>query len=88
MKEFTFYNPTRIEFGSGKEDTIGAHIASAGARKPDAKRPCSLSGELNLYKEMSVLNKKVLSLIQDVAGCNHMSPAEAVEWLDTHLLIR
>lgn len=32
MKEFTFYNPTRIEFGSGKEDTIGAHIASAGAR--------------------------------------------------------
>ncbi|CAD7564502.1 iron-containing alcohol dehydrogenase [Escherichia coli] len=33
MKEFTFYNPTRIEFGSGKEDTIGVHIASAGARK-------------------------------------------------------
>lgn len=33
MKEFTFYNPTRIEFGSGKKDTIGAHIASAGARK-------------------------------------------------------
>ncbi|HAS1039514.1 TPA: iron-containing alcohol dehydrogenase [Enterobacter cloacae] len=33
MKEFTFYNPTRIEFGSGKEDTIGAHIASTGARK-------------------------------------------------------
>ena len=33
MKEFTFYNPTRIEFGSGKEDTIGTHIASAGARK-------------------------------------------------------
>ncbi len=33
MKEFTFYNPTRIEFGSGKENTIGAHIASAGARK-------------------------------------------------------
>lgn len=55
---------------------------------PDAKRPCSLSGELNLYKEMSVLNKKVLSQIQDEAGCNHMSPAEAVEWLDTHLLIR
>ncbi|HHT0888833.1 TPA: NAD(P)H-dependent oxidoreductase [Klebsiella variicola subsp. variicola] len=25
---------------------------------PDAKRPCSLSGVLNLYKEMSVLNKK------------------------------
>lgn len=33
MKDFTFYNPTRIEFGSGKEDTIGAYIASAGARK-------------------------------------------------------
>ncbi|MDR9963566.1 hypothetical protein KIF59_02645 [Enterobacter cloacae subsp. cloacae] len=25
-KDFTFYNPTRIEFGSGKEDTIGAYI--------------------------------------------------------------
>ncbi|CTQ11316.1 hypothetical protein BN1200_350229 [Klebsiella variicola] len=35
-----------------------------------------------------MLNKKVLSQIQDEAGCNHMSPAEAVEWLDTHLLIR
>lgn len=33
MKEFTFYNPTRIEFGSGKEETIGAHIANVGARK-------------------------------------------------------
>lgn len=33
MKDFTFYNPTRIEFGSGKEDTIGAYIASAGVRK-------------------------------------------------------
>lgn len=33
MKEFTFYNPTRIEFGSGKEATIGAHMVSAGARK-------------------------------------------------------
>jgi len=33
VKEFTFYNPTRIEFGSGKEETIGAHIASTGARK-------------------------------------------------------
>lgn len=31
-----------------------------------------------------MLNKKILSLIQDVSGCNHMSPAEAVEWLDTH----
>lgn len=33
MKDFTFYNPTRIEFGSGKEDIIGAYIASAGVRK-------------------------------------------------------
>ena len=28
-----------------------------------------------------MLNKKFLSLIQDVAGCNHMSPAEAVDGL-------
>ncbi|GKK30238.1 hypothetical protein [Klebsiella variicola] len=62
--------------------------AAISKEKSHIRTPCSLSGELNLYKEMSVLNKKVLSLIQDVAGCNHMSPAEAVEWLDTHLLIR
>ena len=69
--------------GESCESFVGEGICT-----PDAKRPCSLSGELNLYKEMSVLNKKVLSQIQDEAGCNHMSPAEAVEWLDTHLLIR
>jgi NADP-dependent alcohol dehydrogenase len=28
MNPFTYYNPTRIEFGSGKETTIGAHLAS------------------------------------------------------------
>lgn len=31
-----------------------------------------------------MLNNKILSLIQDVAGRNNMSPAEAVEWLNTH----
>jgi hypothetical protein len=27
MKDFTFYNPTRIEFGRGKEENIGKYIA-------------------------------------------------------------
>ncbi|MCX2192005.1 hypothetical protein LD112_04255 [Pantoea agglomerans] len=31
-----------------------------------------------------MLDKKVLSLIQDVAGSGNMSPAEVAEWLDTH----
>ncbi|HBZ1411365.1 TPA: hypothetical protein MJE55_26830 [Klebsiella pneumoniae] len=31
-----------------------------------------------------MLNNKILSLIQDVAGRNNMSPAEAAEWLNTH----
>lgn len=31
-----------------------------------------------------MLNKKVLSQIQDVAGSGNMSPAEIAEWLDTH----
>ncbi|MBV6848785.1 iron-containing alcohol dehydrogenase [Xanthomonas euvesicatoria] len=33
MNPFTFYNPTRIEFGSGKEALIGEHLHSHGVRK-------------------------------------------------------
>ena len=27
MKDFTFYNPTRIEFGKEKEDNIGQYVS-------------------------------------------------------------
>lgn len=30
MKDFTFYNPTRIEFGKGKEENIGQYISEYG----------------------------------------------------------
>lgn len=33
MNPFTFYNPTRIEFGSGKEASIGEHLQRHGVRK-------------------------------------------------------
>jgi alcohol dehydrogenase YqhD (iron-dependent ADH family) len=33
MKEFTFYNPTRIEFGKGKEAHIGRYIKEFGLKK-------------------------------------------------------
>ena len=33
MENFTFFNPTRIEFGTGKEQTIGQHLAAHGIRK-------------------------------------------------------
>jgi alcohol dehydrogenase YqhD (iron-dependent ADH family) len=33
MENFTFHNPTQIEFGSGKEATIGEHLAKHGVRK-------------------------------------------------------
>ncbi len=33
MKDFTFYNPTRIEFGQGKEKNIGQYIAEYGLKK-------------------------------------------------------
>lgn len=33
MKDFTFYNPTRIEFGRGKEEAIGQYIAEYGVKK-------------------------------------------------------
>lgn len=33
MKAFTYYNPTRIEFGHGKEEKIGKYIASFGVTK-------------------------------------------------------
>ena len=33
MKNFTFYNPTRIEFGKGKEENIGQYISEYGVSK-------------------------------------------------------
>ena len=30
MRDFTFYNPTRIEFGKGKENNIGEYVQSFG----------------------------------------------------------
>ena len=33
MKDFTYYNPTRIEFGKGKEDNIGKYISEYGVTK-------------------------------------------------------
>lgn len=33
MKAFTYYNPTRIEFGKGKEENIGKYISEYGIKK-------------------------------------------------------
>lgn len=33
MENFTFYNPTTIEFGTDKEQTIGQHLAAHGIKK-------------------------------------------------------
>jgi len=33
MENFTYFNPTTIEFGTGKEQTIGQHLADHGIRK-------------------------------------------------------
>ena len=33
MQNFTFFNPTRIEFGTGKEALIGQHLAEHGIKK-------------------------------------------------------
>ena len=33
MKDFTYYNPTRIEFGKGKEEKIGQFISEYGLKK-------------------------------------------------------
>lgn len=33
MFPFSFYNPTRIEFGVGKERQIGAYMSEFGAKK-------------------------------------------------------
>ncbi len=33
MESFSYYNPTRIEFGPGKEATIGEHLARHGVKK-------------------------------------------------------
>lgn len=33
MKNFSYYNPTRIEFGKGKEENIGEYISQYGVKK-------------------------------------------------------
>ncbi len=33
MENFSFFNPTRIEFGTGKEQSIGQHLAEHGIKK-------------------------------------------------------
>lgn len=33
MENFTFFNPTKIEFGTGKEQSIGQHLAEHGVKK-------------------------------------------------------
>ncbi len=33
MRDFTYYNPTRIEFGKGKEENIGQYISEYGVSK-------------------------------------------------------
>ncbi|WP_202620472.1 iron-containing alcohol dehydrogenase [Methylocystis heyeri] len=33
MENFTFFNPTKIEFGLGKEQTIGRHLSEHGVKK-------------------------------------------------------
>lgn len=33
MDNFTYFNPTKIEFGTGKEQLIGQHLAEHGVRK-------------------------------------------------------
>ncbi len=33
MENFTFFNPTKIDFGTGKEQLIGQHLAEHGIRK-------------------------------------------------------
>ena len=33
MKDFTYYNPTRIEFGKGKENSIGSYVGEFGPAK-------------------------------------------------------
>ena len=33
MRDFTFYNPTRVEFGQGKENKIGAYMAEYGVKR-------------------------------------------------------
>lgn len=33
MKDFSFYNPTKVEFGKGKENQIGSYMAPFGVKK-------------------------------------------------------
>ncbi|MDF1878348.1 iron-containing alcohol dehydrogenase [Sulfurimonas sp. SAG-AH-194-C20] len=56
MKDFTYYNPTKIEFGRGKEKEIGRYIKEAGITK------VLFVYGMNSIKKSGLYNEIILSL--------------------------
>ncbi|MGE0156911.1 MAG: iron-containing alcohol dehydrogenase [Geobacter sp.] len=80
MQNFTFYNPTRIEFGKGKETNIGEYVKSFGVGnvlvlygseriKKDGlfgRVTTSLEGQAISFKALGgVVSNPVISLVRD-----------------------
>ena len=80
MQNFTFYNPTRIEFGKGKESNIGEYVKSFGIGdvlvlygseriKKDGlfgRVTASLEGQDISFKALGgVVSNPVISLVRD-----------------------
>ncbi len=80
MQNFTFYNPTRIEFGKGKESNIGEYVKSFGVGnvlvlygseriKKDGlfgRVTTSLEGQAISFKALGgVVSNPVISLVRD-----------------------
>ncbi|MDQ7042775.1 MAG: iron-containing alcohol dehydrogenase [Sulfurimonas sp.] len=62
MKDFTYYNPTKIEFGKGKEKEIGRYIKEAGITKVLFVYGMNSIKKSGLYDEIIIsLNKYGIS---------------------------
>ena len=58
MNDFTFFNPTRIEFGADKEQRIGQHLAEHGIKKVLLDQNM-VSGIGNIYADEALWRAKL-----------------------------
>ncbi len=66
MNDFTYYNPTKIEFGRGKENNIGLHIKEAGVQS------VLLVYGVGSIKKTGLYDKVIASLKESGIACEEL----------------
>lgn len=66
MNDFTYYNPTKIEFGRGKEKQIGQHIKEAGIQS------VLLVYGVGSVKKIGLYDKIIASLRENSIACEEL----------------